>query len=135
MDLLKRQFGILSYKPTRELLIFGGRNRDFYLGKFNASPNDSDSIWNQHGEFGSKYKSNSIWNSAGSYGSSYSSFSPFCSYASDPPELRDREGNSYGLLTIKETQERASYEVLDLLFKFQDKIRDNPSMWYDLLLH
>lgn len=82
------------------LMIYGGKDNDEYLGKLNASKYDSESIWNQYGEYGSRYNSKSIWNGYGTYGSKYSSYSPFNNYASNPPVLVDKNGKFYGYSII-----------------------------------
>jgi hypothetical protein len=56
-----------------------------YLGKLTSDKYDTDSIFNEYGNYGSKYSSESIWNEYGDYGSKYSSKSAFNKYASDPP--------------------------------------------------
>ena len=57
-----------------------------YLGKM-ESTYSSDSIFNEHGTYGSKYSSNSIWNEYGQYRSKYSAKSPFNKYSSTPPTI------------------------------------------------
>ena len=85
-----------------DLLLFGGNSHDDFLGCFDCSKYDSDSICNKYGTYGSKYNSDSIWNKYGTYGSKYSTSSPWNKYSSgnDVPVLVDRSGNFYGYFTI-----------------------------------
>lgn len=83
-----------------ELLLFGGRNNEVFLGCLSCSEYDSDSVHNRYGTFGSAYSSESIWNRYGQYGGSYGTYSPCNRYASDPPVVVDRDGGFYGYLTL-----------------------------------
>lgn len=69
-----------------------------FLGKI-TNEYDSDSIFNEYGQYGSKYSSNSIWNEYGAYGSKYSSYSPFNQYSSSPPSIY-KNGRHIGYLTV-----------------------------------
>ncbi len=64
-------FIISSFALGQTLHIYGGANKDVYLGCLNCSKYDQNSIWNAYGTYGSKYNSNSIWNAYGTYGSKY----------------------------------------------------------------
>ena len=120
--------------PSTTLYIYGGRDADVYLGKLNASKFDSESIWNQFGEYGSYLRTESIWNEYGTYGSELSSYSPFNEYASNPPILVDANGNFYGYFTSNEYKpERANYDVIDKICKNHKKIRKDVGKWYDKL--
>jgi hypothetical protein len=85
-----------------ELLLFGGSGHDEFLGCFNCSKFDSDSICNEYGTYGSRYNTNSIWNPYGTFGSMYNSSSPWNKYSSskDVPVIVDRDGEFYGYFTI-----------------------------------
>jgi len=48
---------------------------------------DTNSIYNQYGDYGSKYSTTSIWNQYGNYGGLYSQYSPFNQYTNTPPIL------------------------------------------------
>lgn len=121
---------------TTELLIYGGRDADIYLGILNASKYRSESIWNQFGTYGSRYSSKSIWNQYGDYGSEYSNFSPFNRYATYPPELRDSKGAFYGYFTCSMTKSnRARYSLVDEICEHYAEIREDVSGWYDKLFY
>lgn len=75
-----------------------------YLGKLVTNEFDSDSIWNEYGDYGSKYKTNSIWNSYGKYGSDYSTESAFNDYARKPPHIVDDTGAHVGYLTTNSSK-------------------------------
>jgi hypothetical protein len=83
-----------------ELLVFGGRNHDVFLGCLTCSEYDSKSLRNTYGNFGSRYSSTSIANSYGAYGSKYSSEGACNPYGSNPPVIVDGAGNYYGELTM-----------------------------------
>ena len=60
--------------------------KNTFLGKI-ANTYDSQSIFNEYGNYGSEYSSTSIWNTYATFGSEYSSYSPFNSYTSTPPMI------------------------------------------------
>jgi len=78
------------------LLLYGGEDHDVYLGCLNCSSTDSNSVWNEIGQYGSSVSSTSIWNTVGQYGSSVSSLSPWNSISSEAPAIVDRNGGFYG---------------------------------------
>lgn len=62
-----------------------------YIGKI-ARKSDPDSIFNQYGQFGSKYRSGSIWNEYGKNGNKLRSGSVFHPRATDSPVIiKNRE--------------------------------------------
>jgi hypothetical protein len=69
-----------------------------YLGRLTMNKFDTESISNQYGSYGSKYRNTSIFNQYSSYGSAYSSLSPFNKYTSTPPIIYLR-GRKHALLT------------------------------------
>ncbi len=71
-----------------------------YLGKLTSNEYDSDSIFNEYGAYGSKYRMYSIWNEYGAYGSEYRLYSAFNKYTSTPPLIIDGDGNIVGRLTV-----------------------------------
>lgn len=83
----------------KKLHLYGGENRDVYLGCMNCSEIDSKSIWNDIGTYGSDISSKSIWNDIGTYGSDISSYSPWNDIASNPPAIMDEDGGFYGYFT------------------------------------
>jgi hypothetical protein len=82
------------------LLLFGGPNRDEFLGCLNCYRSEAFSVWNESGEYGDPQNENSIWNTRGPYGSPSSSQSPWNPRASSPPLVVDRVGNLYGYFTL-----------------------------------
>jgi hypothetical protein len=87
---------------STELLVFGGKDHDVFLGCLNCSEYSSNSVLNQYGRFGNPYSSTSILNAYSPYGSKYSSYSACNEYASSPPVVVDRSGNFFGHLTVSE---------------------------------
>lgn len=90
----------LAAAQTPEIMIFGGDNHDVYLGCLSCSEYDSDSVFNEYGDYGSRYSSESIFNNFGDYGSRFSQYSPCNPFANDPPVIVDEDGNFYGYLTL-----------------------------------
>lgn len=69
-----------------------------FLGSFDKNKYNSESIFNEYGNYGSRFSSTSIFNEFGSYGSRFSSKSPYNPYASEPPVILYR-GRPFGRLT------------------------------------
>ncbi|WP_270686598.1 hypothetical protein [Aeromonas sp. D3] len=65
--------------------------------KFNAK-----SIFNDYGDYGSKYASDSIWNEYGSFGGKYGMYSPFNNMSINPPMVI-KENNIIGYLSSNKT--------------------------------
>jgi hypothetical protein len=89
-------------EPEEEpvLLIFGGEGYSDYLGCLNCPPEDSDSVLNPYGAYGSEYSAYSVYNKSGLFGSEESPYSPCNKYATNPPIVVDNQGKFYGYLTI-----------------------------------
>ena len=121
---------------AQNLLIFGGKNHDTFLGCLNCNKYSQNSIWNAYGSYGSKYSSTSIWNKYGSYGGKYSSDSPFNKYASNPPVLVDNEGNFYGYFTAdKYYSKRSSNKLALLIIDYWESIGEDVSEYYDKIFN
>ena len=86
-------------QSARGLMLFGGRGHDTYLGCLSCSEYDSDSIFNEYGQYGSRY-GDTILNPYSDYGSRYSDQSVCNPYASDPPVIVDDDGGFYGRLSV-----------------------------------
>jgi len=82
------------------LLLFGGPNRDEFIGCLNCYRSEPFSVWNENGEYGDPENENSIWNPKGPYGSRSSPLSPWNPRSSNPPLVVDRVGNLYGYFTL-----------------------------------
>lgn len=121
---------------SQELLIFGGKNHDIFLGCLNCTKYDQKSIWNQYGDFGNKYNSNCIWNQYGDYGNKYSDTSPLNSYASYPPVLVDSDGNFYGYFTANKYKDKAtSSKLAFLIIDNYEAIIDDVGDAYDKIFN
>ena len=90
----------LAHATDGPLLLFGGRNRDEFIGCLNCYRSEPFSVWNESGEYGNPENENSIWNQKGPYGSRKSPFSPWNPRSSKPPLVVDRVGNLYGYFTL-----------------------------------
>lgn len=77
-----------------------------YLGKLTSNEYDSESIFNEYGDYGSKYSSTSIWNEYSDYGSKYSNESAFNKYATEPPVIV-LKGKIIGYLTLNTSYSNA----------------------------
>ena len=109
---------------TGELLLFGGRNHETFLGCLNCSRFDSGSVCSRFGDYGSRFSDTSIWSRFGTYGSRFSNDSPWGQFASNPPVVVDREGNSYGYLTLSRTHSQRTRirGLVDLLDYFRQGV-------------
>lgn len=105
----------ISTANAQELLLFGGRGHDVFLGCLNCNEFNSDSICNEFGA-GNSFNSDSIFNEFGGFGSEFSSSSPWNEFSSsnDLPVLVDRNGKFYGYFTINEFRTDAVSFVSDL---------------------
>ena len=88
------------------LLLFGGGNHEVFLGCLTCPEYDAGSVRNRLGLHGSAYSSMSILNPFGRFGSPSSALSPCNPYALHAPVIVDREGRSYGELTVSESNSR-----------------------------
>jgi hypothetical protein len=123
-------FTVTVFAQTLHLYSQQG-NDLIYLGCLNCNSYDSNSIWNEYGDYGSPYDNRSIWNEYGTYGSEYNSDSPWNEYASNPPVVLDNNGTFYGYFTANKYQsKRAEFDLALTLYKYHDLIRDNVSAWY-----
>ena len=93
---------------SQKLMLFGGPGHKTYLGCLNCNQYDTDSVFNQYGNHGSRYATDSIFNPYGDYGSRYSNYSACSSYAMDPPVIVDEGGNFYGRLTLNQYHAQAT---------------------------
>ena len=117
---------------AQELLLFGGRNHDVFIGCLTCSKYDAGSVCNRYGDHGSKYSDESIWNRYGTYGSKYNDESPWNKYSSNPPAIVDRNGGFYGYFTANRyTSQRTQISALlaltnnvDLVTEDLEKARD-----------
>lgn len=82
-----------------KLLIFGGDNHEVYLGCL-CEGQESDSIFNLTGEYGSDLSDNSMRNKFGPYGSNSADTSACSPGATHPPSVVASDGKSLGLLTL-----------------------------------
>lgn len=113
-----------------DLLLFGGRNHDVFLGCLTCTSYDPGSVCNQFGQHGSQYQGDSIWNQYGTYGSSLRDTSPWYRYSGEPPVIVDRAGNFYGYLTdsISEPKRTTNTVLIELIAKARADL-DDASDW------
>ncbi len=122
---------LTTFVKAQELHLYGGQSHNVYLGCLTCSDIDSDSIWNDIGDYGSNISNNSIWNDIGDYGSDISDYSPWNDIASYPPVIVDKNGNFYGYLTVSELKsDRANFGLALTLYKYHNLIKDDVSKWY-----
>lgn len=121
---------------AQNILIYGGKEHDVFLGCLNCSKYESTSIWNAYGNYGSKYSSKSIWNKYGSYGGEYSSTSPFNRYTTTPPVLVDKNGNFYGYFTANTSyNKRTNNKLALLIIAHWEEIGDDVKEAYDVIFN
>lgn len=109
--------------------IYGGKDYEDYLGKW-AIPYDSESIWNRHSTYGSKYGGKSIWNKYGPYGNPYNPYSPWNSYSSHPPVLVDKDNRIVCYLTCAITAEPKMRELMKSIIEQFDEVADDPEQFF-----
>lgn len=117
---------------AKELLLFGGRNHDVFLGCLTCGKWDSNSICNLRGNHGLTYNYESIWNHNSRYGYKYHDDSPWSKSSPKPPAIVDRDGGFYGYFTAnryisKRTQIPALLALTDnadLVAEDLEKARD-----------
>ena len=90
-------------RPAPELLFLGDQGHTTFLGCLNCSRFDDNSVCNRYGDWGSRYADRIIGNRFGDYGSRYSDSSPWNRYASKPPIIVDKDGNSGATSTTSRT--------------------------------
>ncbi len=124
----------LGSGSAADILLFGGSNREVFLGCFNCGRYASDSICNPYGSYGSRYSSTSIFNDYARFGNEYNLASPWneYSFSDSVPILLNRAGVSYGYFTINRFRTDASaiadelyalYNLVDGdLEKFQEQL-------------
>lgn len=128
-----RKTNSINFNNTNvELLIYGGENNSVYLGCINCSKNNSESIWNKNGDFGSTTNKNSVWNKYGDFSGKYSNFSPFNKYASTPPILVDKQGNFYGYFTADSRHNNLTkYNLANYLCENWEDVIDDTQRYYN----
>lgn len=114
-----------------QLLLFGGKNHDEFLGCLNCSRMHRDSIWNAYGKFGSEYQVKSIWNRYGIFGSQYNQNSPWNAYGTKGPVIVDANGNFYGYFSRNKFNKQTRIEWVvwildnyDYVIEHLDKVRE-----------
>ncbi len=98
------------------LMLFGGKDQDVYLGCVNCSEYSSDSIFNKFGNHGSAFSTESIYNKFSDYGSAYSDYGVCNKYANNPPVIVDESGGFYGAMTMNKYHK--SYSKNDAVDRF-----------------
>lgn len=118
---------IYGYNPEE-------RTYNMYLGKLNANDSDEESVWNTETRFGNKDSLNCIWNCDGAYGSENGDYSPFNEDAKFPPKIFDDEHNDYGFFTVDiDNRNRCSYDIIDIICKYHQRIARNVRKWHELI--
>ena len=82
-----------------KLLIFGGSSHEVYLGCL-CEGQESESVFNLTGEYGSDLSENSMRNKFGPYGTNNADTSACNPDATHPPTVVASDGRSLGLLTL-----------------------------------
>jgi len=116
---------------SQTLQIYGGQNHDVYLGCFNCTNVEQESIWNIDGNYGNNQYSKSIWNDKGVYGSTKSNYSPWNVLAKYPPVLKDDAGEFYGYLSVNDVNGyRADFALAKKIYDAHELIKEDVAGWY-----
>jgi len=99
-------------------MLFGGGDRDQFLGCLTCDAITSDSVCNNLGRHGNSLSATSIWNPLGQYGNQLSRLSPWNVIASTPPAIVDGDGKFYGFFTVNPTFRQRTQ--ISLFFKLLD---------------
>lgn len=86
--------------PSNAPMIFGGQNRDIYLGNISSNQADADSIYNRQGKYGDPKSLLSISNKKNAYGGVASELSACDPHAINPPILVDKYNMVLGDFTL-----------------------------------
>lgn len=95
---LPLRLSVVGLRATM-LLIYGGPERDVFLGCLTCERDARESIFNPEGPFGSTSAERSIWNPRSPYGDKHSALSPWNPHASCPPVLKDEYDETHGYFT------------------------------------
>ena len=82
--------------------LWGGPNYSVFLGCFSCNQFASESVFNQFGQYGSRFSQTSVWNHFSSYGSRFSGDSACNQFASNPPIILNTVTNRYTELTVNQ---------------------------------
>lgn len=109
---------IPSVSLLNDLILVADDDDSTYLGLLTTNIHDTESIFNNYGDYGSPYSLNSIWNEYGSYGSPYNLYSAFNQYSNTPPIIIDSDGEIYGRVTTNSSivdgiHPNELYEILE----------------------
>ena len=100
-----------------EYFIYSDDGKNKYLGKITKNQFDSESIWNEFGEYGNDIDIDTIWCNVGTYGGSVSMYSSSATLATHPPKIYDKNGNFVAYLT-ENTAKYPSYTKTELAILF-----------------
>ena len=81
----------------RNSVIIAQDSKNTFLGRI-TNQYDSESIFNEFGNYGSEFSSSSIWNQFSTFGSEFSNESPNNEFTSSPPMII-KEGRIIGYLS------------------------------------
>lgn len=98
-----------SGRPTQlpsGIMIFGGPNRDVFLGCLTCQPTDPASVLNDFGQYGNPFSGDSLRNGFSTYGNRFNPNSPCNEFSLSAPVLVDGDGNYYGELTMNKSNPR-----------------------------
>jgi hypothetical protein len=82
-----------------DILIFGGKDHEKFLGCLSCGEFDGQSVWNKFSTHGWE-NGFGTWNKFGQFKGEFSPYSACNKFANDPPVLVDRKGNFYGRLSV-----------------------------------
>lgn len=102
-------FLFVTSVQSKELSIYGGSDRDIFLGCLICNEFRSDSICNGFGRYGNEFSRAGMFNEYAGFGNEYKSKSPWNEYSrsNQVPVLVGKDGTFYGYFTINEYRTNA----------------------------
>ncbi len=89
-----------------DLLLYGGDQRDVFLGCLSCSETHRDSVHNRFGQYGNPFSGKSLLNNFVIYRNPVSPLSACNALALQPPIIVGRDGRFYGELTTNEVRSK-----------------------------
>ena len=101
--------------PSR-VELWGGANHAVFLGCWNCNQFAAESVFNQFGQYGSRFSQTSIWNHFAQYGSEFNTNGACNQFASNPPILLNTGTNRFTELTLNQFRQFAERDPTIVAF-------------------
>lgn len=121
-----------SSVTVADLLLYGGKDYEEFLGCLSCGKYDKQSICNKFEDYGSVFSAKSIWNKDGKFGYKYNKESPWNKFSTNPPKVMDENGRFYGFFAANKYQKDRTANIryaallndADNAYKDLEKARD-----------